>query len=114
MSAVDEDEELDDAGAAMVEECVEGGADGAAGVEDVVHEDDVAAGDVEADGAGGDGRARAGGGEVVAVKADVEYAGVDGVLFDGGDEGADALGEGDSAALDADEAEIFSAVVLFD
>ena len=28
--------------------------------------------------------------------------------------GADALGEGDAAALDADEAEIFAAVVLFD
>ncbi len=38
----------------------------------------------------------AGGGEIVAVEADVEDAGVDGVLLDGGDEGANALGDGDA------------------
>ena len=46
-------------GAAVVEERVERRADGAAGVEHVVHQDDVAAGDVEADVALGDGGAGA-------------------------------------------------------
>ena len=106
VAAVDEDEELDALGAAVVEEGVEGGADGAAGVEDVVHQDDVAAVDVEADVAFFDDGAGAVGGEVVAVEADVEDAGVDGVLFDVVDELGEALGERDAAALDADEAEV--------
>ena len=54
------------------------------------------------------------GGEVVAVEADVENAGVDGGLLDGLDELGDALGEGDAAALDADEAEVGAAVVALD
>ena len=37
MAAVDEDEQLHALGAALVEESVERGADGAAGVEHVVH-----------------------------------------------------------------------------
>ena len=49
VAAVDEDEELDALGAAVVEEGIEGGTDGASGVEDVVHKNDVAAGDVEAE-----------------------------------------------------------------
>src|SRR5439155_535627 len=64
VSAIDQDEELDGLGATVVEECVKRGADGAAGEEDVVHQDDVAAGDVESDVALGDGGAGAGGGQV--------------------------------------------------
>ena len=114
VAAVDEDEELDGFGAAVVEEGVEGGADGAAGVEDVVHEDDVAAGDVEADVTFFDDGADVAGREVVAVEADVEDAGVDGVVLDGADDFGDALGEGNAAALDADEAEVGGAVIAFD
>ena len=83
MAAIDEDEQLDALGAAVVEEGVEGGADGTAGVEDVVHKDDVAAGDVEAEVALGDGGAGAGGGEVVSVELDVE--GADGLIRPAGD-----------------------------
>ena len=114
VAAVDEDEELDAFGAAVVEEGVERGADGAAGVEDVVEQDDVAAVDVEADRAGGDDGAVALGGEVVAVEADVEDAGVDGVFFDGGEEDGEALGERDAAAFDADETDVGDAFVAFD
>jgi len=52
MTAVDEDGELYAARASMVKEGVKRGADGAAGVEDVVTDDDVAALDVKANGAG--------------------------------------------------------------
>jgi len=114
VSAVDEHEQLDALGAALVEEGVEGRADGAAGVEDVVHEDDVAAIDVEADVAFFDDRARACGGKVVAIEADVEYAGIDGRFLDGPDELGDALGEGNAAAFDADEAEVGAAVIALD
>ncbi len=41
MAAVDQDKELDARRAAVVEEGIERGADGAAGIEDVIHEDDV-------------------------------------------------------------------------
>ena len=95
MTAIDEHQELDAAGTAMIEEGVEGGANGAAGVEHVVDEDDVAAVDVEAERAGDDDGADVAGGEVVAIEADVEDAGVDGVLLDAGDErapGAAAMG----------------------
>jgi len=114
VATVDEDEELDAAGASVAEEGVECGADGATGVEDVVAEDDVAASDVEAQLPGDDGRARACSREIVAVEADVENTGVDGVLLNLGDEGCEALRKGDAAALDADEAKIFAAVVLLD
>ena len=46
VAAVDEDGEADGARAAVIGQRVEGGADGAAGVEDVVDEDDGAAGDL--------------------------------------------------------------------
>ena len=49
MAAVAEDGELDPFGAAVVEERLDRGADGAAGEEDVVDEDDGAPGEVEVD-----------------------------------------------------------------
>jgi len=114
VAAVDEDEQLNAPGAALIEERVERGADGATGVEDVVREDDVTAVDVEANVTLFDDGARTGGGEVVAVEADVEDSGVDGGLLDGLDELGEALGERHAAALDADEAEVGAAVVALD
>ena len=115
MSAVDEDQELDALGAAMVEERIERGADGAAGVEDVVHQDDVAAFDVEADLALFDDWTDIAGGEVIAIEADVEHAGLDGLALDGLDELTDTLRKRNAAALDADEADVGGAVVaLYD
>jgi hypothetical protein len=114
VAAVDEDEKLNGLGATVVEERVERRADGAACVEDVVHENDVAAVDVKADFAGFDDGLLVLGGEVVTVEADVEHAGLDGGLLDGFDKLADALGERDSAALDTDEADVGGSVVALD
>src|SRR6185437_393209 len=76
VAAVDEREQLHAARASVIEERVEGGADGASGVEHVVDQDDVASGDIEADGTGNHGGARAVGGKIVAIEADIEHAGV--------------------------------------
>lgn len=74
-AAVDEDGELDLGGAAVVEEFVEGGFDGAAGKEDVVDEDHGGAVDVGRDVRGGellrDGMAE----DIVAVEGDIHGAG---------------------------------------
>src|SRR5579875_3186021 len=114
VAAIDEDEELDAAGAPVVEEGVESGADGASGVEDVVDEDDIASVDVEAEGTGVDDGADVAGREVVAIEADVEGTGIDGVFFDAADQGGEALGDGDAAALDADESDGGRAVIFLD
>ena len=92
MAAVDEDQQLHAARAAVVEERIEGGANGAAGVEHVVDQDDVAAVDIEAERAGNDDGAHIARGEVVAIEADVEDAGIDRMLFDAGDEGGRGAG----------------------
>ncbi len=82
VAAVDEHGELDAARASVIEEGVEGGTNGAAGVEDVVDQDDVLVLDVELHGAGADLGAMADGGEVVAVESDVEGADGDAVFLD--------------------------------
>src|SRR5690606_30150027 len=99
-AAVDEHGELDLGRAAVVEEFVEGGLDGAAGVEHVVDEDDGGSGHVHGDDRGlvflGDGLVV----EVVAVKRDVDGAG-----GAAGQEVGDAAGEFDAAVGDAEEDE---------
>lgn len=99
-AAVDEDGELDDRGAAVIEKFVEGGFEGAAGEEDVVEEDDVGVGDVDREARGkkllGDGMAA----DVVAVEGDVEGAGGE---FKAGGE---AAGELDTAVGNAHEEEL--------
>src|SRR3569833_3925659 len=96
----------------MVEEGVESGADGAAGVEHVIAENDIAALHVATEGAGRNHGADVGGGKVVSIELDVESAGFHGALFDAGDELAKALGEGDSAALEADQGQVLAAVAF--
>mgnify|MGYP000213912938 CR=1 FL=1 len=99
-AAVNEDGQLDAGGAAVVEEFVEGGLHGAAGVEHVVHEDHGGAVDVVRD----DGRREFLGdriaADVVAVEGDVDRAraGVEAGLFQAGGE---AGGEDDAAVGDA-------------
>ena len=68
------DRQLHALGTAIVEERLDRGADGAAGVEDVVDEDDGAVGEVEVDVGGVDDRLLGGrlGADVVAVEGDVE------------------------------------------
>ena len=80
-SAVDEDGEFDLGGAAVVEELVEGGLHGAAGLEDVVDQDDRCAGDVDRDDGGrellGDRIAA----DVVAMEGYVDDAGARAAFF---------------------------------
>src|SRR5271157_461587 len=74
MAAVDENEQLNARRTAVVEKGVERGADGAAGVEHVVHQDDVLAFDVELDVGGADDGFDVHRAEVVAVEVDIEDA----------------------------------------
>ena len=104
VAPVDEDGEFDFRRAAVVEELVEGGLDGATGEEDVVDEDDVGAVDVGGENGGrellGDGVAA----DVVAVERNVDDAG-DGLEF-GGDHanaGGEAMGEENATVGDTKE-----------
>ena len=114
VAAVDQHGEADDARAAEVDDGVQGGADGAAGVEDVVdqHHDLV----VDAGARQLGGVRRAGGlvREVVAEHGDVELAddrgGVHGGIG-GGDLGGEADGEGVAPARDAQQDEVLGALV---
>ena len=104
VATVDEDGEFDFRGAAVVEELVEGGFDGATGEEDVVDEDDIGAVDVGGEDGGrellGDGVAA----DVVAVKGNVddtsgrlELGGYDGKA------GGKAMSEENAAVGDTEE-----------
>ncbi|GAB3690627.1 hypothetical protein GCM10028793_08180 [Nocardiopsis oceani] len=110
VAPVDEDGELDRARAPEVAEGVEGGANGAAGEEDVVDEDDDAV--VEA--AGGDLRLAEGpcGGqaEVVAVHRDVEGSDGDAEVLDPPDALGKALRERYAARGDTEEGDVFAAL----
>ncbi len=74
-AAVNQNGEFDLGGAAMIEELIEGGFDGAAGLKDVIHEDHGGAGDINRDESGGkllgDGLAA----DIVTVKRNVDNAG---------------------------------------
>ena len=77
MTAVDQHQQLYAPRTAMVKERVQRRAYGSAGVENIVDQNDVAPGNVEADGAGNDDRPNIAGGKVVAVEVDVENSGID-------------------------------------
>lgn len=106
VATVDEDGEFDLRGAAVVEEFVECGLDGAAGEEDVVDEDDVGAVDVGREHGGrelfGDRIAA----DVVAMKGDVDDAGEGFELGGEGDQaGGKAAGEENPAVGDTEKNE---------
>ncbi|GAB7189770.1 hypothetical protein NUM3379_04760 [Kineococcus sp. NUM-3379] len=111
VAAVHEHREAHDPGAAEVGDGVEGGADGAPGVQDVVDEDDHPV--VEAAGGQLGGQQRAGGvpAQVVAVHRDVEGAGGDLGAVGVGDAAREALGEGHPAGGDAQQHEVRGALV---
>src|SRR5205814_205394 len=102
MAAVDQDEKLNSGSPALVEERVERGADGAAGVEHVVHQDDVFAFDGKRDVGGVDDGLVGDGGEVVAVEVDIQNAHGDLALLEALDFLGEALGERDASAANAD------------
>ena len=113
MAAVDQHGQLHAARPAMVEERVQRGADGAAGVEHIVADHHVAALHIEADRSRRNHRANAGRGEIVAVKLDIEHARVHGPLFDAGDQLAQPFRQRNAAALDPHQGQILAAVALF-
>src|SRR5439155_772772 len=113
MAAVDQGSELDRLRAPEVDEGVERGADGPAGEEDVVHEDDDLALDREGDVGAADHR-RAADAEVVAVERDIEGADRHRGAVDLGDLGREPVGERDAARAEADEGELGGATVLLE
>ena len=114
MAAVGEHGELDARGPPVAEQRLDGGADGAAGVEDVVDDDDGALVDREVDVRGVDDGLLRAAGQVVAVKGDVEVAerhvGVEQV----GDEAPEPRGEDRPATMDPDDREPVGLSVLLD
>ena len=89
--------ELDAARASVIEQGVQGGTSGAAGVEHVVHQDDVLVLDVELHGALAYLGAMTDGREIVAVEGDVEGANRDFRFLDAAKDFREALGQGNAA-----------------
>ncbi len=114
MAAVDEDGELHRAGAADVVQRVEGGADGAAGEEHVVDEDDQPAVDAVTGDLGAGEGARRVHAQVVAVHGDVERADRDLALGDLLQLVGEPPGEEDAAGRDAEEHHVVGALGAFD
>ena len=114
VAAVAEHRELHPLRAAVVEERLDRGPHRAAGEEDVVDEDDGAAGEVEVDVGGVDDRLRRRrlGADVVAVEGDVDVA--DRHLGAGqlADQGVQAAGDQRAASVDADDREAVRRGVL--
>src|SRR5262249_12452475 len=98
---------------AEIGELVEGGANGSAGVEHVVHDDDALAVDVDRNLRLADDRTRADGLEIVAVERDVQRTAGDVGLLALADRGDDLRRELDAAALNADDHEIVGPLVQF-
>jgi hypothetical protein len=112
VAAINQHGKLDAAGAAEIVESIHRRADGAATEENVVHENDGLAGDIEGNGGGVDVGSDAML-EVVAVQVDIKAAIGDGMFPDFGEERAEALREMDAAALDADEDDFGTVVIAF-
>jgi hypothetical protein len=114
MAAVDQHQQLYAPRPAVVKERVQRRAYGSAGVENIVDQNDVAAGDIEADGAGNDDGANIAGGKVVAVEVDIENAGIDRRFLDTADQVTQPLRQGHPATLDADQPQVLTAIVFLD
>src|SRR5271170_4437105 len=113
MAAVNQHAETNAFRAAQIEEAIHGGANGAAGVEHVVHDDQIAIIHVEVDFVGVHDRVRTDGGKIVAIQSDVNRANRDfhaGEIFDGFRQ---ALGERNAAAADSDQREVIGAATFF-
>ena len=114
VAAVAEDRQLHPLRTAVVEERLDRGADGAAGVEDVVDEDDRALAEVEVDVGGVDDGLRAGclGADVVAVEGDVEVADRQVAAGQLTEEDVEAAGQDGAASVDADDRQALGIGVL--
>src|SRR5437764_10709188 len=120
VAAVGEDSQLDARGTAVVEQRFDGGADGAARVEDVVDEHAGHSVEPEVELRVADDplrvlrRLAAADVNVVAVERDVELADRDLATGEVGDPPAQALGERNAARVDADESDLVQLGVAFD
>ena len=122
MPAVGDHGELDAGRAAVVEQRLDRGADGAAGVEHVVHEDDRAALEPEVEPGVADDRLRvarrlaAAHRDVVAVEGDIDRAEGDLARFGRAllDQALEPLRQRDAAAMDADERDLREILVALD
>src|ERR1700745_279782 len=112
MTAIDQHTKLHAAWASVIKERVKRGANGTSGKEDVIGEDDVLVGDIDADVGFLDYGARTESGEIIAVESDVEGADGDRFFLDAADELGQALCDGNAPALDADQSQVFGAAVL--
>ena len=97
--------ELDAARAAMVEERVQRGTNGAAGVEHIVDQHDIARVHIKADGARLHHRPYVVRGEIVAVEADVDVADRQVGAGQLTEERVEAAGQDGTASVDADDGE---------
>src|SRR5215469_10319399 len=114
MTTINKNKKLHALRAPLIEECIEGGANGATGIKHIVKQDNVAACDIEADRTrdnGGTGTCRR---QIISVKADVQNPNINRVSLDLFDHPCQSLRERDSAALDANETEVRAAVILLD
>lgn len=112
VAAIDEDAERDALRAPQIEKPVHGGADGAAGVEDVVHEDEIHAVDAKGDVRGLKDGLRRDFGKIVAVEGDVQGADGNVDAVDATHGFGDALGERHAATADANQGEMLGATAL--
>ena len=103
VAAVDQHQQLHARRASVVEQRIQGGANGAAGVQDVVHQDDVLAGDRERDFRGIHHGLAGNGGQVIAVQSDIQDADRDLAVLEGLDSVRQALRHGHAAAANADK-----------
>src|SRR5215831_13298616 len=114
MAAVNERKQLNAARTSVIEQRVERGARSTARIEHVVHQDDVFVLDIELHFL----RAHLGTmpdrGKVVAVERNVESADRDSHFFDPPQNFGETLRQRNTAALDANQAEIVGPVVLLD
>ena len=114
VAAVDEHTELNAARTAVIEQRVQRRSRRPAGVEHVVHQNDVLVLDVEFHFAGRHLGTMADRGKVVAIEGDVERSDRHFGLLDAAQDLGQPLRQRYSATLDADETEVGDAIVLLD
>src|ERR1700750_2148096 len=102
MPAIDQGEKLNAAWPAVVEECIERGADSAAGVKHIVNQHNIAGIHIEADGAVLHHRAYVARGKIVAVEVDIQNTAINRMFLDVCNHLCKAVRQGNAAALDSD------------
>src|ERR1700686_5017788 len=112
MAAIDQDTELYLPGPPLLEESIHGGTHGASGVEDVIHQHDVLAGDGKLNVGFLHHRHGLHGREIVAIQSDVEGAHRHVSLFDPPDHLPQPLREEYAAPADSDQTKLGGSVIL--